>query len=137
MQQAVFAAMGVLALWTLSVTLLIPIRRTRAARAGRVRTDDFKFGESANVPGDVSLPNRVYMNLLEAPVLFYVACLMYVTAGRIDQAAAVIAWLYVAARLAHSLFHLTVNAVRPRAMLFGLSQVVLIAYWVWFFVPKS
>jgi hypothetical protein len=42
--------------------------------------EDFKFGESARVPGNVSVPNRNLMNLLELPVLFYVACLtLYVT----------------------------------------------------------
>jgi len=52
----------------------------RAMRVGRLVIDDFKLGESARVPGDVSIPNRNMMNLLEVPVLFYVACLtLYVT----------------------------------------------------------
>ena len=34
---------------------------------------DFRLGESANVPENIKLVNRNYMNLLELPVLFYVA----------------------------------------------------------------
>src|ERR1700741_2796335 len=52
-------------------------RRFRAVFGGRATRDDFKFGESPAVPGDVSIPNRNFMNLLELPVLFYVAGLMY------------------------------------------------------------
>ena len=37
---------------------------------------DFRYGESARVPGEVSIPNRNYMNLLELPVLFYAICVI-------------------------------------------------------------
>src|SRR4051812_23062442 len=60
--------------WTFLVMLTIPLARVRAARRREVVVDDFKFGESASVPPHVSIPNRNYMNLLELPSLFYVAC---------------------------------------------------------------
>jgi len=81
----IFAPMGALACLTFLALAMIPIRRFAAARAGRVRADDFKFGESGRVPGDVSVPNRNYMNLLELPVLFYVACFMYDLTSRLDD----------------------------------------------------
>ena len=59
-----------LAAWTSLVLLLIPIVRIRAGLKGEIRPDDFKYGESAQVPPHVSLPNRNYMNLLELPMLF-------------------------------------------------------------------
>ena len=56
--------------------------RIRAALRREVRPNDFRFGESAAVPAQVSMPNRNYMNLLELPMLFYVVCLiLFVTAG--------------------------------------------------------
>ncbi|MBA3810661.1 MAG: hypothetical protein H0X27_03260, partial [Caulobacteraceae bacterium] len=70
-QESIFAPMGALALLTFIVQLLIPFRRFRAAAGGRVTVADFRFGESASVPGDVSIPNRNYMNLLELPTLFF------------------------------------------------------------------
>jgi hypothetical protein len=84
-QDAIFKPMGALALLTFLVLTLIPFRRFRAGFAGRIVPDDFKFGESGNVPGDVSIPTRAYMNLLEMPVLFYVICLMLFVAARVDQ----------------------------------------------------
>ena len=73
----ILAPMGVLALLTFTALLFVPIRRFRAAFAGQVRAGDFKYGESPRVPGEVSIPNRNYMNLLELPLLFYVICLIY------------------------------------------------------------
>lgn len=133
-QEFVFAPMGAMALLTFIVLGFIPARRFRAAFAGRVKPDDFKFGESPAVPGDVSIPNRNYMNLLELPTLFYVAGLMYYVSGRVDQGALVVAWAYVALRAAHSAIHLSYNNVIHRLIAFALSNVVLAAFWVLFFV---
>jgi hypothetical protein len=133
-QELIFAPMGAMALLTFIVLGFIPARRFRAAFAGRVKADDFKFGESTAVPGDVSIPNRNFMNLLELPVLFYVAGLMYYVAGRLDQAALVVAWTYVALRAVHTVIHLTYNNVIHRLTAYALSNFVLMAFWLLFFV---
>lgn len=121
--------MVALAALTFAVLLLIPIRRFRAGAAGQVSYDDFRYGESAQVPPEVSLPNRNMMNLLELPVLFYVACLTYVVAGRGGEWALLLAWAYVALRIAHSAIHLTYNRVRHRLVAFAASNVVLVMLW--------
>jgi hypothetical protein len=120
----------VLAAWTGLVLLLIPVTRVRAGFRREVKVDDFKFGESASVPSHVSVPNRNYMNLLEAPMLFYVACvLLFVTTG-VTFLAVALAWAYVALRIVHSLIHLTYNRVQHRLVAFAMSNVVLAALWV-------
>ncbi|MFI4964654.1 MAG: MAPEG family protein [Caulobacterales bacterium] len=133
-QTLVFAPMGVLALLTFGVLALIPIRRFRAGAAGQIVADDFKFGESAAVPGHVSIPNRNYMNLLELPMLFYVGSLMFFVSGKVDAVVLGVAWLYVALRTVHSAIHLTYNNVRQRLIPFALSNFVLLAYWLLFFL---
>jgi len=127
--------MGALALLTFLVLTLIPIRRFRAGFAGRIVPDDFKFGESKNVPSDVSIPNRAYMNLLELPMLFYVLCLMLFVSGRVDATFLNLAWSYVALRAIHSLIHVTYNNVYHRLIIFSLSNVALIVTWGLFFWP--
>lgn len=127
----IFFPMLTLATWTGLVLLLVPLTRVRAALSGEVVADDFKFGESASVPARVSIPNRHYMNLLEAPMLFYVVCLALYVAGGVSAFAIACAWAYVAARLVHSLIHLTYNNVIHRLTAFGLSNTVLIALWVY------
>src|SRR6478752_504742 len=124
-QETIFAPMGALALLTFAVLGLIPLRRFRAAFAGQVGPDDFKFGESRRVPGHVSIPNRNYMNLLELPMLFYVGGLMYYVAGKVDGVVLAVAWTYVALRAVHSLIHVTYNNVIHRLTAFALSNVVL------------
>jgi hypothetical protein len=126
--------MGVLAFWTFAVLLLIPFQRFRAAFAGRVTATDFKFGESGNVPGDVSIPNRAMMNLLELPVLFYVVCLMFYASNGVDATVMELAWAYVAFRLAQTLIHLTYNNVFHRLTVFGIGNFVLVSLWGLFFL---
>ncbi|MFL5298234.1 MAG: MAPEG family protein [Phenylobacterium sp.] len=133
-QASIFAPMGALAFLTMGVLLLVPFRRFRAAFAGQVQRDDFKYGESSRVPGEVSIPNRNMMNLLEMPVLFYVGGLMYFVAGRVDQTVLAVAWTYVALRAVHSLIHLTYNNVFHRLIAYALSNFVLLAFWGLFFL---
>ena len=122
--------MIVLVFWTFLVLLLIPRRRFGAARRKLVAARDFAFGESDNVPGEVRLPNRNYMHLLELPVLFYVACITLVVTAKVEPWSVGLAWAFVAARIAHSLVHLTYNNVFHRLRIFGLSVVLLMALWL-------
>jgi hypothetical protein len=121
----------VVALVALTFAVMVRMYRVRvgAARAGRVRVRDFKLGESADVPADVALPNRNFMNLLEMPMLFYVACIVFYVTATVDVVALILAWLYVAARVAHSVVHLTYNNVLHRLTAFGASSVALLALW--------
>ena len=122
--------MTALAAWTFAILLLIPYARFRAAFAGRVRAKDFRYGESGNVPGDVSLPNRNFMNLLELPVLFYLACLTLYVTKTVDTAALWLAWGYVVLRVGHSLVHLTYNNVLHRLGVYAASVAVLLVIWI-------
>jgi hypothetical protein len=121
--------MVALATLTFAVLLLIPVRRFRAGIAGQIQYDDFKYGESARVPLEVSIPNRNMMNLLELPLLFYVACLTYLVIGGVSEYALALAWLYVGLRVVHSAIHVTYNRVRHRLVAFAASNVVLVMFW--------
>ena len=126
--------MGALVAWTFIILALVPIARLRAAAQGRVRAKDFRLGESATVPADVALFNRNFMNLLELPVLFYVACLTLYATRTADGTALVLAWLYVGLRVCHSLVHVTYNNVFHRLAAYAASVVVLLAMWVRLFM---
>lgn len=121
-----------LAALTFAVLLRVPYVRFRAGFAGRVKVKDFRYGESANVPGDVALPNRNLMNLLEMPLLFYVVCLALYVSGTVDAIGVWLAWLYVLLRGAHSAIHLSYNNVYHRLGAYAASCVVLLALWLRF-----
>lgn len=129
-QVVIFYPAAALALLTLTVLLLIPYRRFKAASQKRVKPNDFKYGESANVPPEVSIPNRNMMNLLELPMLFYVACLIQFVTHTVDAMALNLAWIYVALRIGHSCVHLTYNKVLHRLSFFALSSFVLTLIWI-------
>ncbi len=122
--------MVALALWTLLVFALIPIRRIRAVRLGMLTSSDFKLGESDRVPEHVALPNRNAMNLLQVPVLFYVACLLLAVSQAVDPWFVGLAWAYVILRVAHSVVHIFYNRVRVRFVPFALSNLVLLVVWL-------
>jgi len=130
MNTAIFYPMAVLVGWTFVVLFMIPQLRFRAGRQRLVGPKDFAFGESEQVPGDVRIPNRNYMNLLELPVLFYVACITLYVVGKVDVWGVGLAWAFVGLRIAHSVVHLTYNHVFHRMRFFAASVFVLIALWI-------
>lgn len=127
---AILYPMFGLAAWTAVVLTLIPFARIGAAKRREVRAADFLYGESANVPGAVSIPNRNYMNLLEMPMLFYVVCLIAYVTGASSLLAVYLAWAFVAARVVHSAIHLTYNKIMHRLSAFAVSNFLLVVLWV-------
>ena len=127
--QAIFLPVAILALWTFCVLLLIPIARFKAGARGQITPNDFRYGESAQVPDQVRLPNRNFMNLLEVPVLFYMACLVAFLTQHVDHALLTLAWAYVALRIGHSVVHLSYNHVMHRLAFFAISNVVALTMW--------
>lgn len=127
---AILYPMAGLAGLTFLVMLLIPRARWSAAFRGEVKAKDFRYGESVNVPGAVSIPNRNFMNLLELPMLFYVVCLGFYVTGKVDALAVYLAWTFVGLRALHSLVHLTYNNVFHRLGAYAAAAVVLFILWV-------
>lgn len=125
----IFVPMAILALWTMHVLLLIPIARFKAGGQGQVTAEDFRYGESERVPDHVRLPNRNFMNLLEVPVLFYVACFTAFLTNNVDNLILSLAWVFVALRMGHSLVHLSYNKVMHRMALFAVGNVVISVIW--------
>lgn len=122
----VFALAG----WTGGVLILVGVRRIRAGLAEGISPREYALGESSRVPARVTLANRNYMNLLELPVLFYVACIVGHVSAAASPLAVVLAWAYVVLRVVHSLIHLSFNHVMARFAAFATSNVVLVALWV-------
>jgi hypothetical protein len=119
-QNAIFVPMGVLAFWTMGVLLLAPFRR---------------FQATGDHPGNLSVADRVVMNLLELPVLFYIVCLMFFVTSTATSLVIELAWAYVIFRLAQTIVHVSYNNPIHRVTMFAISNFVLAALWVMFFFP--
>jgi hypothetical protein len=130
--ESIFAPVVALVLLTFAVMAFMGYKRFSAGFAGRVKGGDFRYGETANVPSDVAVANRNFMNLLEAPVLFYVLCLALYATQHVTQFTFWAAWIYVALRFAHTGIHLFYNRILYRFAPYALSNVLLAGLWLWF-----
>ena len=130
MDKAIFLPVAALVALTFGVALLLLRARFRSAYRRQVTPGDFRYGESERVPVEARLPSRNLVNLLEMPVLFYVACVILYAIGSVDGAALALGWAYVASRGVHSLIHLTYNNVFHRLAAFAAGCVLLLAIWI-------
>lgn len=128
--EAIFAPVIALVLLTLGVLVYTGYKRFSAGFAGRVRAGDFRYGETAAVPPDVAVANRNFMNLLEAPVLFYTFCISAYVTHRVTLWVLALAWLYVALRFVHTFIHLTYNKILHRFSSYAASNLVLLVLWL-------
>lgn len=79
----------------------------------------------AQLPDHVSWKADNYNHLHEAPTLFYAVAIVLAVIGHGDGMNALVAWAYVACRVAHSIVQATVNRVAVRFAFFALSTLAL------------
>lgn len=80
-------------------------------------------------PEWVERPARTYMNLLELPLLFYVACLLMIATGKLDGLQVSLAWLFVASRYVHAVVYIGFNYVPLRFAAFASGAITLGILW--------
>ncbi|MDC7684058.1 MAPEG family protein [Asticcacaulis sp. BYS171W] len=125
---------GALAALTFVMLAGILVTRIGAVRRREVSPRDFALGESKRVPARLTQISRNYASLLELPVLFYVICLLMIVTKTVSDVQLVLAWLFVAFRVVHTIIHVTINHILFRLFAFGSSVTVLVVMWVLFFV---
>ena len=112
--------------WTLTVMLRNVQVRVDGVLKGDLTNEYlelFRGGKSSDV---VIKTGNHFRNLTEIPPLFYVVCLAILFTQRQDAIFLILAWIYVALGIAHSLVHLTLNEVPPRFLFFALANVALL-----------
>ena len=72
-----------------------------------------------------------FRNLFELPVLFYAAQLIAFSIHAADAIGLILAWAFVALRLAHSAIQCGYNRVMHRFVAYAAGAAVLCALWVW------
>jgi hypothetical protein len=129
--------MFAMVLLTAAVLVVTFRSRVRAVREGAVPAGYFKTYQGAIEPEYSVKPARHFVNLFEAPTLFYVGCLAAMVTDHAGIGMQVLAWLYVAARVAHAGIHLGRNRLRPRIAAYFTGWVVLVALWSWLAVAVA
>ena len=118
-------------LWTFLVALRNVQVRVAAVLKRELTNEYFELFRGADPPDIVIKTGNHLKNLFEFPVLFYVVLLMAAVAGVAASEFLVLAWLYVVLRVIHGIVHLSVNKVPVRFGAFFLSNLVLLAMWLW------
>jgi hypothetical protein len=120
-----------LAGWTMVMWLWMYATRIPAMSAAKLDPDSLARDPEAKLdkllPPEVQWKAHNYNHLHEAPTVFYAIAIVLAIAGEGDGYSAALGWIYVAARIVHSLVQTTVNRVIVRFAVFVFSSLVLIA----------
>ncbi len=123
-------AMFVVSILTIMIGLIAVRARIASVSNGQVKARYFKLMQGQEVPEIVTKTTRCLNNMFEVPVLFYVACTLYVVLGIESLVGLVFAWLFVIFRTVHASIHITYNIVRHRMYVFGASVLCVLFLWV-------
>lgn len=115
--------------WTALVWVALYVQRIGEMRASRIDAQRL-FNRKARV----ELLQRTsaadnFNNLLELPMLFYVAMGFATLLAVHDRWLSTLAWTFVGLRVLHSLIHITYNRVMHRFIVYALGALTLFALW--------
>jgi len=124
----ILAPLVVLVLWSFVMQAWLYATRIPAIINGGIVYDPRRPAQEfhAQLPAAVRWKADNYNNLMEQPTLFYAVTLALALLGAGDGLNLVLAWLYVALRILHSLVQAVVNIVVLRFALFMAASLVLL-----------
>jgi hypothetical protein len=132
MQAQMLAPAALLVVWTLIMLFwIIPSRFGAVAKLEDKSALAAKQGARGNdlegvIPDKANWPSHNHTHLHEQPTLFYAVVMILALTGP-DALDVMLAWLYFALRVVHSLWQVLINTVPVRFALFLLSTFALIA----------
>jgi hypothetical protein len=130
MQAQMLAPAAVLVVWTLVILFWAASTRLPAIQKMGGLASAKPGGRGQDLEGviddRINWKSHNYSHLVEQPTLFYAAVVILAIMGP-HQWDVLVAWIYVALRVVHSLWQATVNRVPVRFMLFLLATLCLLA----------
>jgi hypothetical protein len=120
-----------LVLLTGGVLIALFRSRVRMVREGLAPVSYFRVFQGSPEPEFAVKPARHFVNLFEAPTLFYVACLTAMVTGVAGVTVVALAWGYVAMRYVHAYIHLGANRVRYRMRAYFAGWLLLMTMWIY------
>lgn len=114
---------------TLAMFIMLGVRKVKAVKAGEVNRRQAALNNRVWPEDVVKISNNI-ANQFEAPVLFYVLCLVLYSINAAGMAAIALAWLFTLSRYAHAFVHIGSNYVPMRFRLFMVGCLLLIAMFI-------
>src|SRR4030095_8225633 len=106
---ALIYPMLAMVLLTATVLVIMFRSRVRAVREQALASAYFRTFQGGTEPEYVVKPARHFINLFEAPTLFYAGCLAAIATQTAGPVVLALAWAYVAIRVAHAWIHIGRN----------------------------
>lgn len=122
--------MFALVLLTFTIAMYMLGLRISAVKSGQVKLSAFRLNSEETMSPRMLQAARNYSNLFEMPMLFYAAGAVTLALGLDSVVITVLAWLFVASRIVHSLIHITSNHVIRRMQAFMAGNVCVLLMWV-------
>ena len=122
--------MFVMFVLTYGVLVRMFLARKKSILAGETAMSYYKtYNQGAEAP-EAAQAARHYINLFEAPVLFYVVCILGMILPVQTIIFTILAWIFVAVRIAHAVIHMGKNKIGLRMKAFGTGILVLAFMWI-------
>ena len=115
----------------LTFVLLVWMATTRVSllRRGEVHPRDIALGQPAWPTAALQVSNA-FRNQCELPMLFYVAVIIALFTRNTSFLFVILCWIFVLARIAHAVIHVTSNRISLRGPVFGIGMLTLIIMWI-------
>jgi len=106
-----------------ALTFLMGGSRFISVQTGKVDLREVR--KTGKWPGKLGILSDSFNNQFQIPQLFYVACIALTLLGGVSPLALKLAWVFVALRFVHMIWHNTKNIIIVRFLIFGSSGIVV------------
>lgn len=122
--------MFMLVILTTVIMVLTARVRIASVRKGTVPASYYSLMQGEEIPEFITKTTRHFNNLFEVPTLFYAGGAVYLALDLTTQLPVTCAWTFVAARVLHSIIHLSYNNVIHRLIMFGIGNLSVLLMWL-------
>lgn len=128
MENAILEPVIVLVAWTLVIFVWMMSTRLPYLMKNNISAQELQNASDVAVklPGKERRVSDNYNHLHEQPTLFYALAIALALAGTAGTSQILLAWVYVASRVIHSIIQCTYNSVLHRFLLFFVGSAALV-----------
>lgn len=119
-----------LVILTTVIMVLTARVRVGSVKSGEVAQSYYSLMNGHDIPDFVAKTTRNFNNLFEVPTLFYAGGAVYLALDQTGQLPVISAWVFVAARVLHSIIHLSYNNVMHRLIIFSIGNLSVLLMWL-------
>lgn len=135
--QALLLPVFALVALTILVLVVAAVIRNVSVMRGVASIDYYRTYRDGHPGEHIERAARIYDNLLQLPLLFYVICTLLMLTGHSDSVQVSLAWLFVVSRYLHAVVYMVWNVVPYRFATFFMGVLTLIVMWTRFVLAAA